>query len=211
MTAEAFTPIPDCPGYRINPRGQVLGKRGLLTHDSQGCVNLRMDGKLKKMFPGELLLLVGWRRQAETKTEEAAAARIEELEEQCRKAEAEADFVRSRADGLEAEVKKARLRADGLEARCADAALQSVDAGKKKSAVRPTESGEDVQTLKARCKAAEGLAKKFEAQRDNLAAKLLAMQAKLAEAKIRGKQAFHRSGGRSMAGGFAGGFAEDEE
>lgn len=168
-----FTPIPDYPGYSVNARGQVQGKTGLLLrHDAKGCVNVRQGTNVRKMYPGELLALAGWHRpddsgQATAEAVQQADARIAELEAQLGQAQTEAEFIRARADGLEA--------------RLQEAIVQSVDAGKRKpKKPSPAPAAEDVQALQARCKAAEALAQKLEAQRDALAARLLAQKIRAA-------------------------------
>lgn len=69
-------PVPNFPGYAVNRRGQVFGRRGMLKIDGRYCCRLYQERRLKVFFVGEIMDMVGLLRSEST---------VEELEDLARK------------------------------------------------------------------------------------------------------------------------------
>lgn len=58
---DAFTQLPECPGYSVSARGRVRSERSglILSHDARGRVRLRLGGRYPSYYVGELLAMAG--------------------------------------------------------------------------------------------------------------------------------------------------------
>ncbi|MDR1777064.1 MAG: hypothetical protein LBR31_04460 [Desulfovibrio sp.] len=70
-----FVPIPDYPGYSINPLGQVRGQHGGLMVNPRGQVSLRRGSGRRAVFIGALLANAGMLRSDD---DAAALAKAEQ-------------------------------------------------------------------------------------------------------------------------------------
>ncbi len=64
INPDAFIPVPVYPGYSVNGKGQVQSPSGsVLAVDRQGRVQVRVDGKTRRCFVGEMMTLAGVSRE----------------------------------------------------------------------------------------------------------------------------------------------------